>query len=287
VPRILSIPGNTALAEKNAELEAAKESLARANAELEERVEARTAELQASYQELDDFTYAASHDLKEPLRGISSFAGFLYEDYKDTLPEDGREKLETLITLSARLDRLITSMLEYSRVGRSAFEPAVYPLDEVLAEARASLELTLRERNAEIKTRGELPAVYCDTVRMQQVLYNLISNAVKYNQNKAIIVEIGTADKSGLSPDSAPLEQLDDTDTIVYVKDNGIGIDPQYSDHVFRMFKRLHPRSEYEGSGIGLAMVRKIIEIHGGRIWFESEPGHGTTFYFSLPNRRE
>lgn len=286
IPRILTIPSSAALAEKNAELDAARRELEKVNAELEQRVEARTAELQATNRELDDFVYAASHDLKEPLRGICNFALFLKEDHGRELPEEGRKKLDTVISLSRRLDALISSLLEYSRLGRTTPDFKSNDLGELLTNALEALKFPLEECNARVVTATPLPTVPCDAVGIQQVLFNLLSNAIKYNDKAEPVVEIGALDKASLPAGAAPPQEPGGKDVIVYVKDNGIGIGKEHFENIFRMFKRLHARSRYEGTGIGLAMVRKIIDRHGGRIWLQSGPGRGTTFYFSLPGEQ-
>jgi PAS domain S-box-containing protein len=225
--------------------------------------------LQRSNQELDDFAYIASHDLKEPLRGIHNYSNFLIEDYAGKLDAEGRAKLETLARLAQRMEQLIDSLLEFSRVGR--LDLAVQPSDmnELVRHALAPLQITLAQEKVELRVPCPLPAVRVDRARLAEVYQNLVTNAVKYNDKPRKEVEIGAEERSG--------------ETVFYVRDNGIGIPQRHHEAVFRIFKRLHGRDKFGGgSGAGLTIVKKIVERHGGRIWLESAPGEGTTFYFTL-----
>ncbi|GER91791.1 hypothetical protein KDW_59530 [Dictyobacter vulcani] len=240
------------------------EELARVNAELEQ-----------SNAQLDIFADIASHDLKEPLRGIHNYAHFLIEDYPIGVPldEEGIAKLQTLITLTQRMEDLINSLLHYSRLGRTELVLQETDLNEVVHQALEMLHLRLRETETRVKLPAPLPVVFCNRVSMGEVFYNLLSNAMKYNDKAEKCVEIGVlpSRKPGKVPPT------------FYVQDNGIGISPEYYESIFRMFKRLHGRSEYGGgTGVGLTIVKKIVERHGGKIWLESEEGKGTTFYFTL-----
>jgi PAS domain S-box-containing protein len=226
-------------------------------------------ELARSNQELDDFAYIASHDLKEPLRGIHNYANFLLEDYATRLDADGKTKLETLARLAQRMEVLIDSLLEFSRVARLELCGRETDLNDVLRSALEPLQITLREEKVEVRVPRPLPTVRCDRVRVGEVLHNLITNAVKYNDRPQKWVEVGYRDGGG--------------PPVFYVRDNGIGIPAKHHETVFRIFKRLHGRDKYGGgTGAGLTIVKKIVERHGGRIWVESTPGAGATFYFTL-----
>lgn len=234
-----------------------------------EELRGKNAELARSNQELDDFAYIASHDLKEPLRGIHNYAMFLLEDYRDRLDDDGRAKLETLTRLAARMETLIDSLLQFSRVGRIELSNVETDLGELVRATLEGLQITLAERRVDVRLSGRLPTVRCDRVRVGEVFHNLIANAVKYNDKPEKWVEVGC--------------RADGGPPVFYVRDNGIGIAAKHREAVFRMFKRLHGRDKYGGgTGVGLTIVKKIVERHGGRIWIESTPGEGTTFYFTL-----
>ncbi len=256
-------------------------ALQEAKEELEQRVDERTRELarrneelHQSNKELDDFAYIASHDLKEPLRGIHNFSNFLLEDYGDKLAGDGRSKLETLMRLTHRMETLIDSLLQFSRLGRVDLAIDRVDLNEIVAEVLDSLAITLQEERVEIRLPRPMPKVRADRVRVGEIFSNLVVNAVKYNDKAEKWIEIG-ATRNGSPPGAGPL--------VFYVRDNGIGIPEKHYDAVFRIFKRLHGRDQFGGgTGAGLTIVKKIVERHHGRIWLQSSPGEGTTFYFTL-----
>jgi len=256
-------------------------ALQEAKEELEQRVDERTRELarrneelHQSNKELDDFAYIASHDLKEPLRGIHNFSNFLLEDYADKLDDDGRSKLETLMRLTRRMETLIDSLLQFSRLGRVDLAMDRVDLNAIVAEALESLAITLQEEKVEIRLPRPLPTVRADRVRVGEIFANLIVNAVKYNDKPQKWIEIGALQNGSQAGGKAP---------VFYVRDNGIGIPEKHYDAVFRIFKRLHSRDKFGGgTGAGLTIVKKIVERHQGRIWLESTPGEGTTFYFTL-----
>ncbi|MBI5758321.1 MAG: MASE1 domain-containing protein [Planctomycetales bacterium] len=261
------------------------------NATLELRVVERTAELnqanaalERSNQELDDFAYIASHDLKEPLRGINTYSGYLLEDYGDKLDAEGQSKLNTLQRLTRRMESLIESLLTYSRVGQTELAVQDTNLSEVLAEILDSLVVVLQERGVEIRIPQPLPILYCDRVRVGEVFRNLITNAMKYNESPEKWIEIGFCNGSAGDGDSGGNGALTKgSPTVFHVRDNGIGIREKHLNSVFKMFKRLNARDQYGGgTGVGLTIVKKIVERHGGRIWLESTFGEGTTFFFTL-----
>ena len=229
-------------------------------------------ELSRSNQELDDFAYIASHDLKEPLRGIHNYATFLLEDYHDRLDQTGRDRLETLTRLTARMEALINDLLHFSRVGRVQLATVKSDLDRVVADVLDTLHISLEERGVEVRIPNPLPTVTCDETRVGELFRNLITNAAKYNDKAKKWIEIG------VSPAATPGEGA-----VFYVRDNGIGIREKHFEAIFRIFKRLHGGDKYGGgTGAGMSIVKKIIEGHGGRIWLESAVGEGTTFYFTL-----
>lgn len=227
--------------------------------------------LRRSNAELDSFAYLASHDLKEPLRGIRNYGAFLAEDHADRLSEDGRAKLSTVIRLSERMEQLIDTLLHFSRVGRVELAFRETDLNQVLAEATALLEVSLDERAAEVTVPRPLPTIVCDRVRIGELFYNLISNALKYNDKPKPTIEVGYVDHAERRA------------RVFYVRDNGIGIRDKHFASIFRIFKRLHGRDKFGGGyGAGLSFAKMIVERHGGRIWVDSSLGEGTTFYFTL-----
>ena len=242
------------------------------------RLRHANAELTRSNRQLDDFAYIASHDMKEPLRAICNHAGFLLEDYEDRLEEDGKKRLHRLIKLSQRAERLIADLLYFSRLGRG--EQAIELVDPVraLREIEAHCSDFIKEEKARIVFSDNLPKVSGQRAHVEALFRNLIVNGIKYNDADQKIVEIGIADEE-------PARNDDATGFVTfYIKDNGIGIDAQFKDEVFRIFKRLKSEKAYgEGTGAGLTFAKQIVENHGGKIWFASTLGEGTTFLFTLP----
>ncbi|OYE05743.1 ATP-binding protein [Nostoc sp. 'Peltigera membranacea cyanobiont' 232] len=233
-------------------------------------------ELQRSNEELDSFAYVASHDLKEPLRGIHNYANFLMEDYADVLDDDGIAKLQTLVRLTQRMEDLINSLLHFSRLGRAELSRQSVNLNEVVQQVIATLTIARPQSEVEFRIPQPLNNVQGDRAQINELFSNLMSNAVKYNDKPQKWVEIGFIEGNGES-------KIAPTSVTFYVRDNGIGISQEYLDKIFEIFRRLHGRDEFGGgTGVGLTIARKIVERHGGRIWVESTPTLGSTFYFTL-----
>ena len=237
-----------------------------------ERQAALVRDLDHSNRELEQFAYVASHDLREPLRMVTSYMGLLQRRYSDQLDDDGRQFLEFARDGAKRMDRMVLDLLEFSRVGRIRDPLGQIALAEVVAEAMEDLTIPLAESGAALSIPDDLPMVSGSKGELVRLFQNLIGNSIKYRHperplNVAIWVE---RNESGWTCTLA---------------DNGIGIAPEYFERIFDIFQRLHTRNEYEGTGIGLALCRKIVEHHGGRIWVESEPGHGSRFRFTLADR--
>ncbi|MGA1870503.1 MAG: ATP-binding protein [bacterium] len=229
----------------------------------------KTLELQRSNKELEQFAYVASHDLQEPLRKIVGFTELIKERYKGKLDAEADEYIMYTVDGAMRMQGLINDLLNYSRVGRGNFPLENRNIEEILDEALANLERTIKESGAKI-THNSLPVLRVNASRMRQVFQNLISNAIKFSKKEEIpYVHIS-------------VEKKEEMWTFA-VRDNGIGIDPQYAERIFQIFQRLHTRAEYSGSGIGLAICKKIVELHEGKIWMESKQGEGATFYFTIP----
>lgn len=225
-------------------------------------------ELQRSNEELDAFAYIASHDLKEPLRGIHNYANFLMEDYAEELNEDGMAKLQTLVRLTQRMEDLINSLLYFSRLGRAELIRQRVNLDELVRQAIATLTIARPQSEVEFRIPHPLESIECDRTQVNELFTNLIGNAIKYNDKAQKWVEIGWIERDC---------------KIFYVRDNGIGIPQEHLDKIFQIFRRLHGRDDFGGgTGAGLTIARKIVERHGGRIWVESTPTQGSTFYFTL-----
>ncbi|HUT13246.1 MAG TPA: ATP-binding protein [Thermoguttaceae bacterium] len=250
------------------EVEAARTRIEQQAAELRARAE----QLDRINRELDDFTYIASHDLKEPLRGIAAYCDILREDYHDKIDAAGQQRLNKLGDLCKRLETLVGDLLTYCRVGGIRPAQTGIDLSAVVHEALETLLPVIERRRASVRVADRLPTVTGDATLIGMVLSNLITNALRFNDNAQPSVEIGCM------PTDPPA---------IYVRDDGIGIEAKHHEEIFTIFRRLHGRKEYEGSGAGLTIVRKIIESHGGRIWLESELGNGTTFYFTLAPAKE
>ena len=245
-----------------------------------ERLAGLNADLARSNEELDDFAYVASHDLKEPLRGIHKYAHQLMEAKPTS--EDEKHKLAGLMRLTLRMDSLLDSLLHFSRVGREELTLELVDLNDVLADATEMVGSRTSDAGTQISAPRPLPQIMCDRIRVREVLVNLLSNALKYNDKADKRVEVGYVkanDSMALGSFLAKTHQQ----TVYYVRDNGIGIAAQHFELIFKMFKRLHGREEYGGgSGAGLTIVRKLVERHGGHVWVESVQGEGCTFFFTL-----
>jgi light-regulated signal transduction histidine kinase (bacteriophytochrome) len=232
-------------------------------------------ELQRSNQELDSFAYAASHDLKEPLRGIHNYSNILIEDYAHLLDAEGLEYLTTLVTLTQRMDTLIDVLLRLSQLGQTELRKQFVDLNDLLVKVIEMFRASRQGENFDIRILKQLPVIECDPVLVSELFTNLISNAFKYNEQSEKWVEIGYFD--------GEVDKNDTKSPVFYVRDNGIGIQPHHQEIIFRLFKRLHPRDKYGGgTGAGLAIAKKIVQRHGGRIWVESTYGLGSTFLFII-----
>jgi signal transduction histidine kinase len=218
------------------------------------------------------FAYAASHDLREPLRAIAQTAGFVLEDATD-LDDESAQRLRSIGLLAIRMDELLDSLLRYSQVGRGELEPVTVDLDGVLDEVVEVLAHRARDAEVEIRRPARLPAVRGDRAQLGEVLTNLVANAVKYAGDGPRWVEIG---RGPLPPGAAP------EDCAVHVRDNGVGVPAERQEEIFAPFHRLHT-GRAGGLGMGLAISRKIVERHGGRIGVDSAPGQGSSFWFTLP----
>jgi two-component system sensor histidine kinase/response regulator len=241
------------------------------NAELERRIRARSEELEAVNRELDAFTHSVSHDLRAPLRGVDGCAGILEEDFAEALPPEARRLIGAIRADCKRMSQLIDDLLAFSRLGRQPLKTRPVALNELVSEILLELRPAHQGRNIRFSV-GELGKVRADPALLRQALMNLLSNAIKFTgKTPQASVEIGW------------LPDPDSGSRIYFVKDNGAGFDMRHAGKLFGVFERLHGQEDYEGTGVGLAIVQRIVQRHGGRVWAEGQVGHGATFYFSLP----
>lgn len=239
-------------------------------------------DLTASNEELDAFAYVASHDLKEPLRGIHRYAHQLVENATNMAAED-RQRLDGLMRLTLRMDSLLNSLLHFSRVGRTNLEFETVNLNELVDDALEMTGVRRQDNTCTISIPRPLPTIECNPVRVREIFSNLVSNAIKYNLHDRPLVELTYVSADDIKGhQTAPPQALGQ---IIYcVRDDGIGIEKRHFEQIFRMFKRLHGRDEFGGGmGAGLTVVQKVVQRHGGAIWVESTPGQGSCFYFTLP----
>lgn len=238
----------------------------------EARYKALAERLASSNAELEQFAYVASHDLQEPLRMVASYTELLGEKYRGELDATADKYIAYAVDGARRMQVLINDLLKFSRIDRHSLAATSVDAAAVLEEALKALEKSIQESGA-IVAHEHLPTVTADRTLFLQVFQNLIGNALKFRGEQPPAVSVNA--------------HANGTEWVFSVRDNGIGIDPRYRDRIFLMFQRLHGRDQYPGTGIGLAICKKVVERHGGRIWVESEPGHGSTFYFTLPAVRE
>lgn len=248
----------------------AEQELMNINKELEYLVEERTRELRSILTELEAFTYTVSHDLKSPLRAIDGYSRMLLEDYGETLEKEAVKMISNIANVSCDMIELIDRVLEYSTTSKENIQKEIVDIREMFTSVFYELRTTDSKRNIEFRIEAEMPMVTADKTLIRQVVYNILSNAVKFTKNKeSAIINVGCLQNH--------------SEQIFYIKDNGVGFHMKYANKLFTMFQRLHNKEEYEGSGIGLATVYKIVQKHGGRTWIESELNKGTKIYFTLP----
>ena len=247
----------------------AEERIKKLNEELEERVIQRTSQLEEANKELEAFSYSVSHDLRAPLRHINGFAEILTNEYSGQLSDDAQKYLDTITESAKRMGTLIDDLLSFSRTGRAEMKKTKFKMNQAVEEAIAHLNPSVVDREIDWDI-SQLPEIQGDYNLLRLVWINLIDNAIKYTQNrKKTRIKIGS--------------EVDEENAIFFIRDNGVGFDMKYAEKLFGVFQRLHTSSEFEGTGIGLANIKRIISRHGGRTWAEAEPDKGATFYFSLP----
>jgi len=237
--------------------------------ELEQRVRERTAQLQDANHELESFSYSISHDLRAPLRAVNGFARILLDRHGPQMDDEGRRLAAIISAEGKRMGTLIDALLSFSRLGRQALARGNVDMNALARESFSEAAADAGDRSIDFRP-GELPQACGDRTLLRQVFVNLFSNAVKFTRNRAAaVVEAGG--------------RIEGDEAVFWVRDNGAGFDPRYADKLFGVFQRLHTQNEFEGTGVGLAFVQRIVLRHGGRIWAESKPDEGATFYFSLP----
>jgi light-regulated signal transduction histidine kinase (bacteriophytochrome) len=239
------------------------------NAELDTRVKERTAQLEEVVHELEAFSYSVSHDLRAPLRHIQGYAAMLQDSINGDLTERAQRCFKTINGSCLEMGRLIDDLLEFSRMGRQGMSRSAVALEDLIGQTVHGLEMSTHGRNIVWKV-ASLPRVFGDAAMLRRVFDNLVGNAVKYSRSRdPAIIEIGcAADEDGRA--------------VVFVRDNGAGFEMKYAHKLFGVFQRLHRADEFEGTGIGLAIVRRVISRHGGRAWAEGTPGQGATFFVTL-----
>ncbi len=240
---------------------------------LNQELEQHLLELTTANKELEGFSYYVSHDLRVPLRAIICFSQIFFEDHNENLDKEGKRVLNVVRDNAERMERLIDDLLNFSHLGRKGMKKKSIDIEKMAKDILNELKALNPERKPKI-TVNTLPAAYGDESLMREVLINLLSNAIKFSKNeKSSLVEVGG--------------RLEKDENIYYVKDNGVGFDMKYSDKLFGVFQRLHSQEEFKGTGVGLALVQRIIERHAGRVWAEGKVNKGATFYFTLPSRKE
>jgi len=268
-----SIMGAVIVARDITKRKADERELQRLNTELEQRVDQRTAELRDAVKELEAFTYSVSHDLRAPIRHISGFAKMLSEDYREALPAEGQRFIDRIIESAQRMGLLIDDLLNLGRVGRQELRLQTTGLGNIVQEVVADLQSECAGRSVDWRV-GPLPFVDCDPGLIRQVVHNLLSNALKFTRPRTpAVIEVGQF--SG------------ENGNTIFVRDNGVGFSMKYADKLFGVFQRLHRQEDFEGTGVGLATVQRIIQKHGGRIWAEAELDKGAAFYFTLDSLQD
>jgi light-regulated signal transduction histidine kinase (bacteriophytochrome) len=262
------IIGISSIARDITERRRAEEQIRLMNLELEQRVQDRTAELTAANKEMEAFTYSVAHDLRAPLRHIDAFTRILHDDFAEALPAEARRYLENIRNGSRNMSRLVDDLLNLARLGRQGLKRQPTALGGLVKEVMADLNRDTEGREIEWRIQP-LPTVECDSGLMKQVYANLLANAIKYTRPRPhAVIEVGCRKVNG--------------DTALFVSDNGVGFNMKYADKLFGVFQRLHRPEEFEGTGVGLATVDRIIRKHGGNIWAEAAENKGATFYFTL-----